>query len=280
MSAATETLARPPELSKQISYGFSDTLAITRRNLLKYIRIPTLLVFSTIQPVMFVILFRYVFGGAINLPVAGLNYVDFLMPGIFVQTVVFGSTQTGVGLAEDLAGGMIERFRSLPMARSAVLSGRTLSDTVRNMFVVLLMTGVGMAVGFRFHGGFASAIFALLLAVLFGLAFSWIMALIGLTAGNVEAAQAGSFVWVFPFVFASTAFVPLESMPGWLQAWAKVNPVSVVVEAIRALCLGSNTATLLQGGTTLTHVMQALAWIGAILMVFVPLSVLRYRRTT
>ena len=264
--------------SPRVRWAISDALAITRRNLRKYQRIPTLLVFSTIQPVMFVVLFRYVFGGAITLP-AGLSYVDFLMPGIFVQTVVFGSTQTGVGLAEDLAGGMIERFRSLPMARSAVLAGRTLSDTVRNVFVVLLMTGVGMAVGFRFHGGFFGAIAGLLLAVLFGLAFSWIMALIGLSAGNVEAAQASSFVWVFPFVFASAAFVPLESMPGWLQAWAKINPVTVVVQGIRALTLGPRISNATQGGTAVTHVTQALVWIAAILVIFVPLAVRRYRRT-
>src|SRR5947208_13954554 len=136
-------------------------MAVARRNLLKYVRVPTLLVFSTVQPVMFVVLFRYVFGGAVRLP-AGLSYVDYLMPGIFIQTVVFGSTQTGVGLAEDLAGGMIERFRSLPMARSAVLAGRTLSDTARNMLVVLLMTAVGMAVGFRFHAGIVHSIAALM----------------------------------------------------------------------------------------------------------------------
>jgi ABC-2 type transport system permease protein/oleandomycin transport system permease protein len=266
-----------PSASTQAQWAVTDALAITKRNLLKYVRVPTLLVFSTIQPVMFVVLFRYVFGGAIRLP-AGLSYVDFLMPGIFVQTVVFGSTQTGVGLAEDLAGGMIERFRSLPMARSAVLAGRTLSDTVRNVFVVVLMTGVGMAVGFRVHGGFPGAVAGLLFAVLFGLAFSWIMALIGLTAGNVEAAQASSFVWVFPFVFASTAFVPLQSMPGWLQAWAKVNPVSIVVDAIRSLTLGGRIAHEANLGSTSTHVWQALAWIVGILVVFVPLAVRRYRR--
>jgi ABC transporter DrrB family efflux protein len=265
--------------SLQARWAVTDALAITRRNLLRYVRVPTLLVFSTIQPVMFVVLFRYVFGGAINLP-AGLSYVDFLMPGIFVQTVVFGSTQTGVGLAEDLAGGMIERFRSLPMARSAVLAGRTLSDTVRNVFVVLLMTGVGTLVGFRFHGGFIGGVIGLLFAVLFGLAFSWIMALIGLTAGNVEAAQASSFVWVFPFVFASTAFVPLQTMPGWLQAWAKVNPVSIVVDAIRSLTLGGRISRAVDLGSQFTHIWQALAWIVGILVVFVPLAVRRYRRTT
>jgi ABC transporter DrrB family efflux protein len=262
-----------------VEWVVSDAWAITKRNLLRYVRVPTLLVFSTIQPVMFVLLFRYVFGGAIKLPIPNVSYVDFLMPGIFVQTVVFGSTQTGVGLAEDLAGGMIERFRSLPMARSAVLAGRTLSDTVRNLFVMLLMTGVGMLVGFRFHGGLLAAILALAVALAFGFAFSWISALIGLTAGNVEAAQASSFVWIFPLTFASAAFVPLQSMPGWLEAWAKINPVTIIVQALRALALGSDTATRLQGGSTITHVWQAVAWIVGILVVFVPLSVRRYRRT-
>ncbi len=279
-ATATTTSARRKATGVTVGWAISDALAMTKRNLLRYIRLPTLLVFSTIQPVMFVLLFTYVFGGAIKLPIPGISYVDFLMPGIFVQSVVFGATQTGVGLAEDVSGGMIERFRSLPMARSAVLAGRTLGDTVRNMFVVLLMTGVGILVGFRFHGGFFPAVAALLLAVLFGLAFSWIMALIGLSAGNVEAAQAASFVWIFPLVFASSAFVPVQTMPGWLQGWVKINPVSTTVAAIRALTLGSSTATQIQGGTTATHVLQSLAWIGGILLVFVPLAVRRYRRTT
>jgi len=180
-----------------MSWTVSDALTVTRRNLIRYVRLPTLLVFSTIQPVMFVLLFRYVFAGAIGIP-GPVDYVSFLMPGIFIQTVVFGSTQTGVGLAEDLQHGMIERFRSLPMARSAVLAGRTISDTVRNLFVVLLMTGVGIAVGFRIHGGVLAILLALVLALMFGFAFSWISAYIGLSAGNVEAAQAGSFVWILP----------------------------------------------------------------------------------
>src|SRR5437016_4835475 len=174
MSAAQSVLiptAVAPSASTQAKWAITDSLAVARRNLLKYVRVPTLLVFSTIQPVMFVVLFRYVFGGAINLRAPGLHYVDYLMPGIFVQTVVFGSTQTGVGLAEDLAGGMIERFRSLPMARSAVLAGRATSDTVRNIFVCVLMTLVGVLVGFRWHGGFPAFLGALVVAVLFGLAF-------------------------------------------------------------------------------------------------------------
>ncbi len=248
----------------------SDTLAITKRNLLRYVRLPTLLIFSTIQPIMFVLLFRYVFGGAIKVG-GGVAYVDYLMPGIFVQTVVFGSTQTGIGLAEDLAGGMIERFKSLPMARSAVLGGRTLSDAVRNGFVVMLMTIVGFLVGFRFHGNFLAAIATFVLAVGFGYAFSWVSAWIGLTAGNVEAAQAASFIWIFPLTFASSAFVPVETMPGWLQGWASVNPVSQTVDAARALALGQ---------AFWSHLLIAFAWIVGILAVFVPLAVNRYRKVT
>jgi ABC transporter DrrB family efflux protein len=250
-----------------LTWAVSDALAMTWRNLLRYVRVPNLLVFSTIQPVMFVLLFTYVFGGAVRIPSG--SYKDFLLPGILVQTVIFGSTQTGVGLADDLSRGMIDRFRSLPMARSAVLAGRTLSDTVRNLFVVLLMIGVGLLIGFRFHAGFVAAVGAIVLAVLFGLAFSWISAFIGMAVRDVESAQTAGFIWIFPLVFASAVFVPVSTMPGWLQSFARVNPVTNAAEAVRALC---------QGGPTATHVLHALAWITGILLVFVPLSVRRYRR--
>jgi ABC transporter DrrB family efflux protein len=250
-----------------VSWAVNDALAMTRRNLLRYVRVPNLLVFSTIQPVMFVLLFTYVFGGAVRIPSG--SYKDFLLPGILVQTVIFGSTQTGVGLADDLSRGMIDRFRSLPMARSAVLAGRTLSDTVRNLFVVLLMIGVGLLIGFRFHAGFIAAVGAIVLAVLFGLAFSWISAFIGMAVRDVESAQTAGFIWIFPLVFASAVFVPVATMPGWLQSFARVNPVTNTAEAVRALC---------QGGPTASHVLHALAWVVGILLVFVPLSVRRYRR--
>jgi ABC-2 type transport system permease protein/oleandomycin transport system permease protein len=253
-----------------VNYAVSDALAMARRNLTRYIRIPTLLVFSTIQPIMFVLLFVYVFGGAVKgaLP-PGVKYVDFLMPGIFVQTVVFGSTQTGVGLAEDLTKGMIDRFRSLPMARSAVLAGRTLGDSVRNTFVVMLMTVVGVMVGFRFHAGFIPAIAALLLVVAFGFSFSWISATIGLAVHDVESAQTAGFLWVFPLTFASTVFVPLASMPGWLQAFARVNPISITANAVRALTAG---------GPTIRPVVYSLAWITGLLVVFMPLATRNYRK--
>jgi ABC-2 type transport system permease protein/oleandomycin transport system permease protein len=281
MSAATTATAKlTTAVSAPLIQGrmpaklvVGDILAMTRRNLLKYLRLPNLLVFSTVQPVMFVLLFAYVFGGAIKIP--NVNYKDYLMPGIFVQTVIFGSVQTGVGLSDDLAKGMIDRFRSLPMARSAVLAGRTLSDTVRNVFVVLLMTGVGLAIGFRFHNGFFESLAALVIAVLFGLAFSWISALIGMSVRDPEAAQAAGFIWIFPLVFASSSFVPVESMPSWLQVFARNNPITHVVNAIRSLILSQSP-----WHDQLGHELWiAVAWVIGILLVFVPLAVNRYRRT-
>jgi ABC transporter DrrB family efflux protein len=265
MSAVAD---RRPIPRRPLWWTFADAAAVTRRNLYRYVRVPTLLLFSTIQPVMFVLLFTYVFGGAIQVPGVD-NYVDFLMAGILVQTVIFGSTQTGVGLAEDMSRGMVDRFRSLPMARSAVLAGRTTSDTVRNLFVVCLMLVVGTLVGFRFHAGVVPAVGAVGLALAFGLAFSWISALIGLSVRDVESAQAAGFVWVFPLVFASSAFVPVDTMPGWLQTFADINPVTITVNALRALTLG---------GPTARPVLESLAWIAGILLVFVPLAVNRYRR--
>jgi ABC transporter DrrB family efflux protein len=259
---------RRPIPHRPLWWTFADAAAVTRRNLYRYIRVPTLLLFSTIQPVMFVLLFTFVFGGAIQVPGVD-NYVDYLMAGILAQTVIFGSTQTGVGLAEDMSRGMVDRFRSLPMARSAVLAGRTLSDTARNLFVVCLMLVVGTLVGFRFHAGVVPALGAVGLALAFGLAFSWISALIGLSVRDVESAQAAGFVWVFPLVFASSAFVPVDSMPSWLQPIVDVNPVTITVNALRALTLG---------GPTARPVLESLAWIAGILLVFVPLAVNRYRR--
>lgn len=248
-------------------WAITDILVITKRNLVRYTRIPQLLVFSTIQPVMFVLLFSYVFGGAIQTP--GMSYINFLIPGIIVQTVIFGAIQTGIGLADDLSKGMIDRFRSLPMARSAVLAGRTLSDTIRNIFVILLMTGIGYLIGFRFQTGFFKSLAALGLALLFGFAFSWISATIGLLVKETETAQVAGFVWVFPLVFASSIFVPVETMPSWLAAFAKISPITVTVNSVRALALGGNFTTFL---------LHSLIWIGLILLVFMPLAVTFYRR--
>ena len=250
----------------------SDALTVTKRNLITYTRLPQLLVFSTIQPVMFVLLFAFVFGGAIQ---TQGDYVQFLIPGIMVQTVAFGSTATGVGLADDLGKGLIDRFRSLPMARSAVLAGRTLSDSVRNLFVILLMLGVGYAIGFRIQTNIASAALAIVIALFFGFAFCWISATIGMSVGNVETAQVSSFIWMFPLVFASSVFVPVETMPGWLQVFAEHQPITLTVHALRSLLIGDAAVP----GSTTGHVLGSLAWSGAILAVFMTLAVRRYRRT-
>jgi ABC-2 type transport system permease protein/oleandomycin transport system permease protein len=230
--------------------------------------VPQLLVFSTIQPVIFVLMFRYVFGGAITVP-GDVPYVDYLMPGIFVQTVVFGAIATAIGLATDLKSGLMERFHALPMARSAVLTGRTTADLSRNVFVVILMMVVGFLVGWRLQTNFWGLLGAALLVLLFGFAMSWIFASVGLAVGDPESAQAAAFPVLAPLVFASSAFVPVSSMPGWLQAFANHQPVSATASAVRALTLG---------GPVASEVWQAIAWSAGILLVFAPLAVWLYRR--
>jgi ABC transporter DrrB family efflux protein len=247
----------------------SDALTITWRNLLNIRRNPQLLVFATIQPIVFVLMFRYVFGGSIVVP-GYSHYVDYLMPGIFVQTVVFGALTTGVGLADDLQKGLVERFRSLPMARSAVLVGRTLADLVRNIFVVILMAVMGLIVGWHV-GTNAVALFAgLALVVAFAYSLSWVFAIVGMSAPNGETAQAASFPILAPLVFASSAFVSVDRMPGPLRAFAKHQPVSIVVNAVRALT---------HGGPTTSYLLQSIAWIVAIIAVCAPLAVAKYRRS-
>ncbi len=266
----TTTTQNPtPHVAKQgIFWTISDILAMTKRNMLHYTRLPQLLIFSTIQPVMFLLLFTYVFGGAIN--TSNPHYIDFLLPGVIVQTVVFGAMQTGVGLAVDLSKGMIDRFRSLPMARSAVLAGRTISDSLRNLFTVSLMVGVGLIIGYRFHQGIGAALAAIGLTLFFGFAFSWISAAIGLLVKNVETAQVAGFIWVFPLVFASSIFVPIASMPTWLQTFAKASPITLTVNSVRNLTLGIPATP---------DIWYAIIWIDAILVVFVPLAVYLYRKS-
>jgi len=257
--------ARPRPVTPRIA--LLDIGGITKRNLLRILRTPRLLVFSSIQPVMFVLLFRYVFAGAIHAP--GGSYVDYLMPGIFVQTALFGGASTAVGLASDLQGGIIDRFRSLPMARSAVLAGRTIADLIRNILVVLLMVVVGVLVGFRFHGTIGTDIAGVAMVLLFGYAFSWVFAAIGLYVRDPETAQIAGFLPLFPLIFASSAFVPVASMPGWLQAFANVQPVSVTVDAVRAL---------VTGGPVEHWLWQSLVWTAGILVVFALLAVCQYRK--
>jgi ABC-2 type transport system permease protein/oleandomycin transport system permease protein len=265
------TAARP---GNRASLALLDALTITWRNLIAITRIPEALFFSTLQPVMFVLLFRYVFGGAIRIP--GVPYVNFMMAGIFVQTMAFGSMGTAIGLSEDLSKGLIERFRSLPMARSAVLAGRTTADLVRNVFVLVLMTGVGYAVGFRIGNGLPEFLLACLVLLLFSYALAWVFALVGLSAPNPETAQVMAFPILFPLTFASGAFVPVATMPGPLRAFARNQPVTAVVDAARALMVKVPASIPHASTTTLT--LKALAWIGGILLVFVFLSVRKYRK--
>jgi len=251
----------------RLALAVQDGVTIAGRNLRAMTRVPEVIVFSTIQPVLFVLAFRYVFGGAIRVP--NVDYVDFLMPGIFVQTVAFGGLNTVIGLSDDLNKGLIERFRSLPMARSAVLSGRTLADLVRNVGVVALMVVVGYLVGFSVHTNAAAFLAAMVVLLLFAFALSWMFALLALSVSNPEAAQAAAFPPLALLVFASSAFVPVDSMPGWLQVFADHQPATSTVDAIRALVLG---------GPTVGPVLQALAWGVGIVAVFAPLAVRRYRR--
>ncbi len=265
----TDTTMKNSHVAKQgIFWTISDIIAMTKRNMLHYTRLPQLLVFSTIQPVMFLLLFTYVFGGAIA--TSNPHYIDFLLPGVIVQTVIFGSMQTGIGLAVDMSKGMIDRFRSLPMARSAVLAGRTISDSLRNLFTILLMTGVGLIIGYRFHQPLSHAVAAIALTLLFGFAFSWISAAIGLLVKNVETAQVAGFIWVFPLVFASSIFVPIATMPHWLQTFAKHSPITLTVNSVRALTLGQPATP---------DIWYAIIWIDVILVVFVPLAVYLYRKS-
>jgi ABC transporter DrrB family efflux protein len=263
-SPASATAWRTPR-----RHAVADAVTMTWRNLLTYVRLPQLLVFSTIQPIMLVLLFRYVFGNSISLSDPSIDYVDYLMPGVFVQATVFGALGTGVGLAEDLNKGLVERFRSLPMARSAVLAGRTIADATRNAFVLVLMTGVGLLVGFRIHGGVPAYLAALALVLLFTFALSWMAATVGLRASNGEAAQAALFPLVFPLVFASSAFVDTSFMPGWLQAFANHQPVTVTIDAARNLVLDQPIGW---------SVVASIAWSLGLIAVFGPLAVRRYRR--
>lgn len=277
MRAAVPTVPDAPELvpspragsgGSRLGWAVADTATVMKRNLIVYTRIPEFLFFSTVQPVMFVLLFRYVFGGAIHPPQGG-TYVNYLMPGIYVQSVAFGAISTAVGLAEDLHKGLLERFRALPMSRSAVLTGRTTADLLRNVFVVGVITAVGYAVGFRIGSGVGLFLAGVVLVLLFAYALSWGFAVIGLSSANSETAQVAAFPLLFPLVFASPAFVGVDTLPGWLRAFATHQPVGVVITATRALMLGGPTSTAL---------MQAAAWCAGILVVVAPLAVWQYRR--
>jgi ABC transporter DrrB family efflux protein len=260
---------RTPSL-RDAETSVTDTAVVTMRNLRHFWRQPDLLVFSTIQPIMFVVLFVYVFGGAVGLALPpGITYVDYLLPGIFVQSVTFRASNTAVGLSEDLRRGVIDRFRSMPMARSAVLLGRTTADLVRNVLIIGLMVVVGYLVGFRFLAGVVPALACVALVAAFGFALSWIFAFVSLVVRGAETAQTAGFVLLFPLVFASSVFVPVSTLPDWLQPIAEASPVTLTADAARTLALTGGVPDSLAG---------ALAWIVGIVAVFVPLSVWRYRR--
>ena len=245
----------------------TDTVVITERNLVRLTRAPDLVTAFTIQPVMFLLLFVYVFGGAIV--TLGYDYVDFLLPGIIVQNIAFGGFVTALGLNEDLKKGLIDRFRSLPMARSAVLGGRTLSDVFTNSVSVAVLLATGLLIGFSFDATPVEIVTGFVLLLVFGYAFSWVFALLGIMVSSPEAANSLGFLVVFPLTFISSAFVPVESMPGALQWFAEINPFTIVVDAMRALWIGAPTGNYVWG---------AFVWSAVILVIFAPLAVARYRR--
>jgi ABC-2 type transport system permease protein len=280
MSVATQPSAGV-DLSTRVRYGFADGMVVMRRNLLQILRIPTALVFELAQPIMFVLLFTIVFARNIaNLP-PGFTYVMFLMPGIFVQNAIFGSTTTAIGLAEDMKKGLVDRFRSLPMARSAVLVGRTTSDVAKNLILLLLVIVVAYLVGFRFQNGFLGAIGMIALVLSVGFVFSWISAVVALAIKQVEGVQAAMFTGIFPIVFVSAALVPVIGMASWIQPIAEHNPVTVWANTARVLALGDVAIPTNYGPQSLQGlIVTSLVWIAALLLVFVPIAIRMYRRLT
>src|SRR5215469_14327871 len=267
MSTALADNLRQPAFPGSV---LANTGTITARNLRRLARVPTQMALATIQPILLVVLFTYAFGGAIHVP-GVTHYIDYLLPGVFVLAIGFGASQTGVAVAEDLASGMIDRFRSLPITSGSVLAGRVAADAVRNLFVAGLMIGVGSAIGFRFHAGPAAALAAVALAVATGLAFSWLNLLLGLAVRDPESAGLAGLFPVVILFFTSSALVPVATMPGWLHAFATANPITVITGALRALCLG---------GPATRPVAEATAWLAALLAITIPAATTCYRHAT
>ncbi|MFZ9628215.1 MAG: ABC transporter permease [Ilumatobacteraceae bacterium] len=263
----TATTRLAPAHHSRIGWAVRDTLAMTRRNLTGMVRVPTVLVFSLVQPIIFVFMFRYVFGGAIKIP--GRDYVDYLMPGIFVQTVTFGAINTAIGLADDKGKGLLERLRSLPMSPGAAMGGRVLADTIRNIVIVTLMLLVGFLVGFNTGTNLWMVLLGMLVLVFFGTSLAWLFVIVGLSVANGEAAQAAAFPLLAPLTFASSLFVEPSSMPNWLGWWAQRQPVSATATAVRACMLG---------GPTSGEVITALLWAAGISAVLAPIAIRRARR--
>jgi ABC transporter DrrB family efflux protein len=260
-----------PNTSQLFRWAISDALVMTRRNLLVWLRVPAYIVFTVVQPVIFVLLFRYVFGGAIHTPGSG-GYVSYLMPGIIGQTAAFATFATAIALAGEATSGVIDRFRAMPMARSAVLAGRLIADSIRMLIVILVIVGVGYAVGFRFQNGVIGAIGMVLLAEAFGITVCCVSAFVGLAIKDEESVQAFGLIWIFPLTFVSSAFVSVSTMPGWLQVFANNQPVTLVINAMRAMALGGPHFPLFPA------LWESIAWLVGVLLVFTPLAVRSYRR--
>jgi ABC transporter DrrB family efflux protein len=259
-------------VGQRLRWAALDTLTVAQRNLIVWRRVPAYLVFTVVQPVIFTLLFRYVFGGAIHPP--HVNYVNYLLPGVIGQTAAFASMGTAIALALELQKGVIDRFRSMPMARSAVLAGRLSADVGRMLVTILVIVGVGYAVGFRFSEGPAAAVAMIALSLLFGLVVCCVSAFIGLAIKDQESVQAFGMIWLFPLTFVSSAFVPVPSMPGWLQAFANNQPVTIVIDTLRTLAIGATAS----GHPLEPDLWKSLVWMAGILAVFAPLAVRAYRR--
>jgi ABC-2 type transport system permease protein len=285
MSATIQKTAMrraPSSIGGRIRLAITHTLLVTRRNLVTLTRVPTVFIFELVQPVMFVLLFRFIYANQLRTLPPGLDYVSFLMPGIFVQNAIFGATTTAIGLAEDMKRGIVDRFRSLPMARSALLAGRTTFDLAKNLILVTIVILIGYLVGFRFQNGVINAAGVIVLVLACSFTFSWISACIGLALKEVEAVQAASFTWIFPVVFVSSAFVPVSGMATFLQAVGRNNPVSIWCNLARYLAIGPiaiiDSETHLPIDTFEGLLVKAIVWIVVLLAIFVPLAIRLYRK--
>jgi ABC transporter DrrB family efflux protein len=278
MSAIATTA---PRTTSRPVLSFFDSLVVARRNLMQIVRIPAVLVFELVQPVMFVLLFVYVFADNIaNVPaeiVALGGYVMFLMPGIIIQNAIFGATTTAIGIAEDLKSGLVDRFRSLPMARSAMLAGRATSDLIKNFILLLVVIGIAYLVGFSFENGFLNAVAMIVLVLAVSFTFSWVMAAIALSVKKLEAVQAAAFTGIFPLVFMSSALVPIEGMAPWVQVIARNNPITHWANLARYFALGEYST---MGGTVEQLILWSTLWIVGLLAVFMPLSIRLYSKLT
>jgi ABC-2 type transport system permease protein/oleandomycin transport system permease protein len=278
----TATHRAPRTVGDRVSRAIVNGLLVTKRNMLTLTRVPTVFVFELVQPIMFVLLFRYIYENQFATLPAGFSYVQFLMPGIFVQNAIFGSTTTAIGLAEDMKNGIIDRFRSLPMARSAVLIGRTTFDLAKNGILVGFVLVIGYLVGFRFHNGLLNALAMLVLVMAVGFTFSWISACIGLSLKQVEAVQAATFTMIFPVVFVSSAFVPVVGMAPFLQPIARNNPVTLWCNLARYLANGApgiiDSGTHLPVASVESLLVGSVLWIVGLLLIFVPLAIRLYRK--